>query len=214
VSSSASIDQEAHWDRVYREKRNTDLSWFQPHPALSLELITAAAPDRDARIIDVGGGDSLLVDHLLALGYGQLTVLDISRSAVERAQVRLGTNADKVRWIVGDVMTTDGLGLNDLWHDRALFHFLLEPAQRHQYLAAVTRSVAARGAVVIATFAPDGPAQCSGLDVCRYDAESLAVELGEGFQLVDARRQAHQTPWAAEQRFAYASLRRVVGQTA
>jgi ubiquinone/menaquinone biosynthesis C-methylase UbiE len=123
VSSSASIDQEAHWDRVYREKRNTDLGWFQPHPALSLELITAAAPNRDARIIDVGGGDSLLVDHLLALGYGQLTVLDISRSAVERAQVRLGTNADKVRWIVGDVMTTDGLGLNDLWHDRALFIF-------------------------------------------------------------------------------------------
>jgi SAM-dependent methyltransferase len=202
-------DRQPHWDGVYRATPSTNLSWFQEHPALSLELITAAVPDRDARIVDVGGGDSLLVDHLLALGYGRITVLDIARSAIDRAQARLGKDADRVRWIVGDVMTIDGLGPCDVWHDRALFHFLVEPVQRQQYVAAITSAVVGLGAVIISAFAPDGPERCSGLDVCRYDEHSLAAEMGESFVIDEARRQRHRTPWGVEQRFVYVSLRRV-----
>jgi SAM-dependent methyltransferase len=202
-------DRQAHWDGVYRATPSTNLSWFQEHPALSLELITAAAPDRDARIVDAGGGDSLLVDHLLERGYGRLTVLDISHSAIERAQARLGKDARRVRWIVGDVMTTDGIGPCDVWHDRALFHFLVEPMQRQRYMAAITSAVVAKGAVIISTFAPDGPERCSGLDVCCYNEHSLAAEMGDSFVIHEARRQRHRTPWGVEQRFVYVSLRRV-----
>jgi 2-polyprenyl-3-methyl-5-hydroxy-6-metoxy-1,4-benzoquinol methylase len=202
-------DREAHWDAVYREKGSDDLSWFQKDPALSLELITAAAPQRDARIVDVGGGDSLLVDHLLQHGYQQLTVLDISRSAIERAQSRLGNGADSVRWIVSDVLTMEARGMYDVWHDRALFHFFTAQRQRQQYLEAVTNTVVPQGAVIIATFAPDGPTSCSGLDVRHYDEGTLAAELGESFALYDARREVHHTPWDSEQRFTYAAFRRV-----
>jgi SAM-dependent methyltransferase len=207
VSPRIPSAQEAHWDGVYRERRSDSLSWFQKYPALSLELITAAAPNPDARIIDVGGGDSLLVDRLLEHGYRQLTVLDISRSAIERSQARLANRADTVRWMVGDVLNTETLGTFDVWHDRALFHFLLEPSQRERYVEAVKRAVMPRGAVVIATFAPDGPPRCSGLDVRRYDESSLAAELGEAFALVDTRRESHHTPSGGEQAFLYASFR-------
>ena len=189
-------DRQAHWEGVYRETLGTGLSWFQEHPRLSLELITAAAPDRHARIVDVGGGESLLVDHLVELGYHQLTVLDISGGAIETARSRLGKEADRVRWIVGDVLSTSGLGPYDVWHDRALFHFLLEPLQRQQYVAALSRALAPSGAVVIATFAPDGPDRCSGLDVHRYDEQSLATELGAPFRIEGVRREVHKTPWA------------------
>lgn len=209
MSPSGASDQGAYWDEVYGGKRSDGLSWFQKHPSVSLELITAAAPDPDARIIDVGGGDSLLVDHLLEQGYRELTVLDISGSAVERAQARLGSRADTVRWVIGDILTMEALGTFDVWHDRALFHFLIDPNQRQQYVAAATNTIVPQGAVIIATFAPDGPTTCSGLEVRRYDESSLAAELGESFLLVEAKREEHHTPWDAEQRFAYASFRRV-----
>ena len=145
VSPAIEIDQGARWDEMYREKPSDRLSWFQEHPSLSLHLITDAAPNRDARIIDVGGGDSLLVDHLLERGYRHITVLDISGSAIERTQSRLGSRADPVRWVVGDVLTTGEIGMYDVWHDRALFHFLIEPQQRQQYVEAVTRTVVPQG---------------------------------------------------------------------
>jgi ubiquinone/menaquinone biosynthesis C-methylase UbiE len=209
MSLSTPTDREAHWDAVYRDKQTTDLSWFQEHPAISLELIMAAAPDRDARIVDVGGGDSLLVDHLLQRGYGRVTVLDISHSAIERAQARLGDDAGRVRWIVRDVLAEEASGVYDVWHDRALFHFLLEPAHRQQYVAAVRRTVVAEGAVLVATFAPDGPGRCSGLEVLRYDEPQLAAELGEEFEIRETRREEHYTPQGVAQRFAYVSLRRI-----
>ena len=209
VSPAIEIDQGARWDEMYREKPSDRLSWFQEHPSLSLHLITDAAPNRDARIIDVGGGDSLLVDHLLERGYRHITVLDISGSAIERTQSRLGSRADPVRWVVGDVLTTGEIGMYDVWHDRALFHFLIEPQQRQQYVEAVTRTVVPQGTVIIATFAPDGPPRCSGLGVRRYDERSLAAELGESFALVKAVREAHLTPWDVEQQFAYASFRKL-----
>lgn len=209
VSPSGASDPETHWDAVYREKRSHSLSWFQKHPSLSVELITGAAPNRDARIIDVGGGDSLLVDHLLEKGYRQVTVLDISGTAIERAQSRLGSRARDVRWVIGDALTVEAIGTYDVWHDRALFHFLVESRQRQQYVGAVMSAVVPGGAVIIATFAPDGPQFCSGLEVRGYDEASLAAELGEPFALYEARREAHHTPWDAEQRFVYASFRRV-----
>ncbi len=209
MSPAVASDQGAHWDEVYRENGSEDLSWFQEHPALSLELISAAAPDLDARIIDVGGGDSLLVDHLLEQGYRELTVLDISPSAIERAQSRLGTRADPVRWIVGDVLAMGALGSFDVWHDRALFHFLIDRHRRQQYVAAATNAVVPQGAVIIATFARDGPTTCSSLAVRRYDESRLAAELGDPFLLVEAKREEHHTPWDAEQRFVYASFRRL-----
>jgi 2-polyprenyl-3-methyl-5-hydroxy-6-metoxy-1,4-benzoquinol methylase len=187
VSPSVASDQGAYWDEVYRGKRSDRLSWFQRHPSLSLELITAAAPDPDARIIDVGGGDSLLVDHLLEQGYREITVLDISSSAIERAQSRLGTTADTVRWVVGDVLTMGALGTFDVWHDRALFHFLIDRNQRQQYVAAATNTIVPQGAVIIATFAPDGPTTCSGLEVRRYDESSLAVEPANGYEVAAVR---------------------------
>lgn len=149
MSPSVASDQGAYWDEVYRGRRSGGLSWFQRHPSLSLELITAAAPDPDARIIDVGGGDSLVVDHLLDHGYRELTVLDVSSSAIERAQSRLGTRADTVRWVVRDVLTMGALGTFDVWHDRALFHFLIDRNQRRQYVAAATNTVVPQGAVII-----------------------------------------------------------------
>lgn len=209
MSAPAANDHDAQWEAVYREKRSDDLSWFQEHPALSLELIMGAAPARDARIIDVGGGNSRLVDHLLQHGYRHITVLDISSNAIERARSRLGRVADAVRWIVGDVLSMEAADRYDVWHDRALFHFLTEEEQRRQYIEAVTSAVLPQGAIVVATFAPDGPARCSGLEVRRYDEASLAVEFGASFALYDVRREAHRTPWGAEQRFVYAAFRRV-----
>lgn len=210
MSPSVASDQGGYWEDVYRGKRGDRLSWFQRHPSVSVELITAAAPNSGAKIIDVGGGDSLLVDHLLEQGYTELTVLDISVRAIERAQSRLGSRAGTVRWVVGDVLTMEALGTFDVWHDRALFHFLVDPNQRRQYVAAATNTIVPQGAVIIATFAPDGPTTCSGLEVRRYDESSLAAELGDSFALVEAKREEHHTPWDAEQRFVYASFRRVV----
>jgi SAM-dependent methyltransferase len=209
MSSEVVRDRHAHWEGVYRARPSNDLSWFQQNPALSVEIITALAPNRDARIIDVGGGDSLLVDHLLDLGYRRLTVLDISVSAIERARTRLGSLGEIVRWIATDVLAVEPLGTYDVWHDRALFHFLLEPKERQQYVAAVTTAVVSEGVAVIATFAPDGPQRCSGLDVCRYDEQTLAAEFADSFVLSDARREEHRTPWGSEQRFVYAVFRRV-----
>lgn len=209
MTSSTASDQKAHWDEVYRGTSSDRLSWFQSHPSLSLELITAAAPSRDARIIDVGGGDSLLVDHLLEHGYKEVTVLDISGSAIERARSRLGDKADAIHWIVADVLAAESLGTYDIWHDRALFHFLTEPEQRQRYIEAVGSTVVPQGAVVIAAFAPDGPPTCSGLEVRRYDEQTLAAELGDSFTLIGSRREPHHAPWDAEQRFTYASFRKL-----
>jgi len=206
--SPAALDLAAHWEGVYRAKRSEEMSWYQEHAELSLEMIMAAAPGRDARIVDVGGGDSRLVDALLQHGYQSLTVLDISRSAIERARARLGDAATRVQWIACDVLDAATIGVHGVWHDRALFHFFTTTEQRRLYINTLSRSVASDGAVIIATFAPDGPEMCSGLDVCRYDERTLAAELGDTFTVHDTRRATHRTPWGTEQRFLHASLRR------
>ena len=198
------MSTEAHWDRVYRTKRPSDVSWFRPHLEISLELIRRAAGDLSAPIIDVGGGASTLIDDLLDAGYRDLTMLDVSAAALESARTRLGDRASRVKWIVGDVTRIDlPRGHFGVWHDRAVFHFLTEPDDRRRYVETVLHSVAPKGHVIVATFGPQGPQRCSGLPTARYDAASLHAEFGAPFELVDRREELHLTPGGAHQQFIY-----------
>jgi SAM-dependent methyltransferase len=204
------MDRKAHWEGVYATKRGRQLSWFQEEPALSLELIRAVSPAR-GRVIDVGGGASVLVDRLLESGFDDVAVLDISRSALDQARARLGKRAEAVRWIEADATKPTDLGKFDVWHDRAVFHFLTNPDDRKRYVALASRSIAPSGHLIMATFAREGPLKCSGLDVCRYDARSLAAELGDSFALVREAAETHVTPWGSAQAFFYGVFRRQPG---
>jgi ubiquinone/menaquinone biosynthesis C-methylase UbiE len=201
-------DQKAHWETVYRTKRADELSWFQREPAISLALIRRAAPETSARIIDVGGGASRLVDELFRAGYSDVTVLDLSSTALSQARARLGGAAARVHWLEADVLNArlPEAGF-DLWHDRAVFHFLTSPSDRDAYLAQVRRAVRSGGHVLVATFAEDGPTKCSGLPVARYSADALRDELGRAFQLVESTREQHVTPSGTRQSFVYCLCR-------
>jgi SAM-dependent methyltransferase len=196
-----------HWERVYREKRENEVSWFQDKPLLSLELIQANVP-KAAHIIDIGGGASNLVDALLAEGYQHLTVLDLAAAALMKAKSRLGADAGRVRWIEADVTRWLPDEVYDLWHDRAVFHFLVDAVDRSAYRRALMAGVKPGGMVIIATFAPDGPVKCSGLPVVRYSPQMLAAELGDQFKLVESRVQDHPTPAGAVQKFQFSRFRR------
>ncbi len=196
-------EQRAHWERIYKTKASTELSWFEPHPETSLRLIGNAALDRAARIIDVGGGESLLVDRLLDLSFRNLSVLDVSAQALTRAQARLGQRRDMVRWIDCDVTEFRTKARFDLWHDRAAFHFLTEPEDRGRYVDAMKRSLTHDGHLIMATFSLRGPPKCSGLDVVCYSPQSLAQEIGSVFQLAESIDQEHVTPGGTKQAFAF-----------
>ena len=198
----------SHWDSVYATKPETAVSWFQRHSIRSLELIDAASPDRKASVIDVGGGASTLVDDLLARGFGDVTVLDIAESALERAKARLGSAGDRVGWIVADITQWRPARTWDIWHDRAVFHFLVERHQQDAYIVALTAGTKPGATIIMATFALDGPEKCSGLPVQRYSPETLASRLGRAFALTDHENETHMTPSGTEQRFSYAVLRR------
>jgi hypothetical protein len=197
-----------HWERIYSTKGETGVSWYQPEPRLSLELITSVAPARGGRIIDVGGGASVLVDRLLDLPFGGIAVLDLSVTALGMAKARLGPRAERVRWVVADVTEAPDLGTFDVWHDRAVFHFLTEAEDRRKYVELARRTIPEAGHLIIASFADDGPKWCSDLDVCGYNAASMAAELGEGFSLVKEARETHTTPWGSPQAFFYGVFRR------
>jgi SAM-dependent methyltransferase len=195
-----------HWENVYTSKSDEELSWMQAEPATSLALI-AEACSADS-VIDVGGGTSLLAERLLDEGYA-VTVLDISQAAIDRARQRLGARASEVGWIVADVTASPDLGTFDVWHDRAVFHFLTATADRAAYAELLARTVPVGGHAVIATFALDGPEKCSGLEVRRYDGNSLAAELGPRFRLMKSVPELHRTPWNAPQSFQYSLFKRV-----
>ena len=201
-------DRKAHWEAVYEQKAETEVSWFQEHPALSLDLIAAYAPDPASSIIDVGGGASRLVDELVLRGYGDLTVLDLSQAALKASQARLGAHAGKVTWICADATQWRPLRQYDLWHDRAAFHFLTSPEDRTRYVERLVQALRPGGHAIIATFAFDGPQTCSGLPILRYDAAGLGKALGDAFSLVETRAQAHVTPWGAVQEFQVSIFRR------
>jgi SAM-dependent methyltransferase len=195
-----------HWESVYASRTDVELSWTQSDPSLSLSLIGEVCPT--GRIIDVGGGTSPLADRLLALGYS-VTVLDISESAITRGRHRLEARAAQIKWIVADVTTNPALNSFDLWHDRAVFHFLTNPADRAAYLALLNRAIAVGRHAVIATFALDGPEKCSGLDVRRYSGPTLSAELGRSFELLKSVPETHVTPWGRPQSFQYSVFERV-----
>lgn len=202
------MDRKAHWESVYARKGDASVSWYQREPGLSLELIRSVAPEGQGHVIDVGGGASVLVDHLLELSFKSLAVLDISETALGLARSRLGERADRVDWIVADVATAHAIGSFDLWHDRAVFHFLTDPAERRNYVNLARQTVPEGGHLIIATFADDGPKRCSDLDVCRYNAKTLGAELGEAFLFVNEARETHTTPWGATQSFFYGVFKR------
>lgn len=201
-------DRTAHWQNVYATKGETEVSWFQDRPAISLEMIRAANPDRAAAIIDIGGGASRLVDALLHDGYRNLAVLDLSANALDVAKKRIGATASTVDWIVADATTWRPAKTWDVWHDRAAFHFLTDPHDRAAYVERLRSAVAPGGHVIIATFAPDGPEKCSGLPVQRHDCASLSAELEPEFELVETRSETHHTPWHSTQAFQFSRFRR------
>jgi SAM-dependent methyltransferase len=195
--------RQAHWEGVYTQKGENEVSWFQENPAPSLELIEQVGATAASAIIDIGGGASRLVDNLIDRGFEDVTVLDLSDAALQAAATRLGGRASQVHWIVADATVWEPLKAYDVWHDRAAFHFLTEDRDRGAYVVRLERALKVGGHAIIATFALDGPERCSGLPVVRYDPASLGQTLGRAFQLVDTRRHAHATPWGSDQSFQF-----------
>lgn len=197
-----------HWESVYATKPSDRVSWYRPHLDRSLAFIDAAHLPKDAPIIDIGGGASTLVDDLLARGFTNLTVLDLSQKALDVARARLGPRAPTVQWLCGDILTTPlPARTYAFWHDRAVFHFLTSPESRARYVDIVKRSVAPNGHVVIATFGPQGPEKCSGLEVARFTPEGIHDEFGVEFKKVGEDREIHATPWGSDQEFVYCYCR-------
>jgi SAM-dependent methyltransferase len=192
-----------YWENIHRTRAPEETSWYQPRPELSLELIAAAGTDKHDAILDVGGGASRLVDCLLEAGYTRPAVLDISPAALTQARQRQGVRAREVEWFETDVTGFAPPHRFQLWHDRALFHFLIGAVERQRYVAALKRTLAPGGRVILATFAATGPEQCSGLPVARYDAAALIAALGGGWRLLEQRDQLHTTPRGVAQRFSY-----------
>jgi 2-polyprenyl-3-methyl-5-hydroxy-6-metoxy-1,4-benzoquinol methylase len=203
------MSAKSHWEQVYTTKTPTQVSWYQVHAQTSLELIQRTGISRTSSIIDVGGGTSTLVDDLIDSGFQAITVLDISRSALQFAQQRLGVRGTRVTWIEADITQVDlPPEAYEVWHDRAVFHFLTQPDDRQRYINAVRHSVRPGGHVIVATFALEGPKQCSGLDVMRYSSDGLHGEFGEDFELLTSVPETHHTPFGTEQAFIYCYCRR------
>jgi 2-polyprenyl-3-methyl-5-hydroxy-6-metoxy-1,4-benzoquinol methylase len=202
------MNSKAHWESVYRTKAPDSVSWYRPHLEQSLSLIKRTAVEVSSAIIDVGGGESTLVDDLLSRGNQNISVLDISETAIDVCKKRIGEASGQIHWLVADVTLVE-LKENayDVWHGRAVFHFLTGAEQREAYVRNVRRSVKRGGHVIVSTFGPVGPTKCSGLDVMRYDAESLHGEFGARFRLVDSSKELHRTPFGTTQQFLYCYCR-------
>lgn len=201
--------RQAHWETVYTSKSENEVSWFQESPALSLALIPEVGATSSSAIIDIGGGASRLVDHLIEDGFQDVTVLDLSAAALDAAKARLGERAARAHWLVADATAWEPSRMYDVWHDRAAFHFLTEARDREAYIARLRQALTIGGHAIIATFALDGPEKCSGLPVARYDAASLGQTLGSGFALLQSQRSEHATPWGSQQRFQFSVFQRL-----
>ena len=203
------MESQTYWNAVYSAKSAESVSWYAPHLTRSLQYVGRAAPDKGAAIIDVGGGESTLVDDLLAGGYCNLTVLDISATALEVARQRVGVHGSSVTWRAADVLDADWPAHSfDVWHDRAVFHFLTTNDQRERYVARVVQALKPDGFAIVATFGPHGPTQCSGLAVSRYTAGELHARFGAQFALLESTQEVHTTPWGTPQQFVYCFCRR------
>jgi 2-polyprenyl-3-methyl-5-hydroxy-6-metoxy-1,4-benzoquinol methylase len=198
------MHKKAHWETVYSTKSSDSVSWFQEHAETSLNFIKSLHLEKSAAIIDVGGGASTLVDDLLVDGYLCLSVLDLSKAALETAKKRIGPNSENVQWLEADVTEAQfSKHQFEVWHDRAVFHFLTKPEEREAYIKNVLHSVRPNGHIIISTFAEDGPTQCSGLPVMRYSADALQSEFGENFLLKEQLKESHNTPFGTTQKFVF-----------
>jgi len=204
------MNRKKHWEKVYQEREPDAVSWYQLQPEPSLSLIQNSGGGRDASVIDVGGGASNLIDHLLAAGYADLTVLDLSESALQHARRRLDKRAQQVEWIVTDITQFSPSRPYALWHDRAVLHFLTAPEDQSLYLAALNQATRKGAHLVIGTFDLEGPQKCSGLEVVRYSPGSLSRLLGDKYRLLAHQSCSHQTPWEDEQRFLFCHFLREV----
>jgi SAM-dependent methyltransferase len=203
------MDAQTHWEQVYGTKTPSEVSWFRPHLEMSLAMIGRLAPDHSTAILEVGGGASTLIDDLLSLGYRNLAVLDISSTALKITKERLGPTASAVNWLVADITQTAlQPDFCDLWHDRAVFHFLTNASHRINYVKNATSAIKPGGHLLLSTFGPDGPSRCSGLDVVRYDAETLQREFAPAFHLVENHTEWHMTPSGVRQQFTCCALQK------
>ena len=207
-STSMAFDRRAHWQGIYREKSPQDVSWYQQQPKVSMELIQRCGVNKDDAVIDVGGGASVLVDHLCKEGYTNLTVLDISSTALESARNRMGQIAEEIEWLESDITEFSPPRQYSLWHDRAVFHFLTEKDDRRRYVDSLNQALKPGGHLIIAAFAIGGPDKCSGLDIVQYDAPKLMAELGNEFELLETVDELHKTPANKEQHFGYFLLQK------
>jgi ubiquinone/menaquinone biosynthesis C-methylase UbiE len=204
------VHSKDHWEKVYTTKAAEGVSWYQPHAEQSMALIRATGANKQAAIMDVGGGASTLVDDLLVEGCTQLTVLDLSDEALAVSQRRLGAPARSVQWLVADITQAEFAPHSiDVWHDRAVFHFLTSPQDREAYVRQVVHAVKPGGHVIVATFGTNGPLQCSGLPVMRYAPDALHAEFGSAFALLSHQEQLHHTPFGTDQQFVYCMCRKV-----
>lgn len=200
------FDRKNHWEKIYQTKELSTVSWYQPIPQTSLDLISEANLPKDARIIDIGGGDSFLVDHLLKLGFTEVTVLDISEKAIEKAKIRLGQNASKVKWIVADAASFASTEKYDFWHDRAAFHFLTNKKEVESYVKNASQLMTKNGKLTIGTFSENGPLKCSGIEIQQYSEESLSSVFSHYFEKQKCFTVNHQTPSGSLQNFVFCSF--------
>ena len=203
------IDKKHHWENIYQTKELNEVSWFQPKPETSLNFFEEFAISSTAKIIDIGGGDSFLIDHLLLLGYIDITVLDISNSAIERAKKRLGSNAEKVKWIVSDIVDFEPTESYDVWHDRAAFHFLTNKEDREKYVSIADKGLTNDGLLIVGTFSETGPLKCSGVEIQQYSEISLIEQMKSKFQKINCFTIDHTTPFNTIQNFLFCSFKKV-----
>lgn len=201
--AEAKFDRKSHWETIYQTKKLSEVSWYQPKPQTSLDFIQESNLDLDAKIIDVGGGDSFLVDHLLDLGYTDISVLDISKNAINRAKERLGSRADQVKWIVSDISEFQPEESYDLWHDRAVFHFLTDQEEIAKYVQTLQQHLHPNGTFILGTFATDGPLKCSGIEITQYSPESMEALFSSSFKKIKCLKTQHPTPSNATQNFTF-----------
>ena len=202
------FDRKAHWEKIYTTKELNEVSWYQPKPLTSLNYIESLNLKKDANIIDVGGGDSFLVDELLNLGYNNLTVLDISSAAIERAKKRVGENSNQVKWIVADVSNFNATEKYDCWHDRAAFHFLTSTPDINNYINTVSSAIKANGYLVVGTFSEEGPTKCSGIEIKQYSSENLTKTFSKSFKKISCESVNHNTPFNTVQSFCFCKFQK------
>lgn len=202
-------ERKQHWEKIYRTKSINEVSWYQPVPETSLHLFEKYQVAKNAKIIDVGGGDSFLVDNLLGHGYTDITVLDISEAAIEKAKTRLGSEAEKVKWIVSDITNFEPSEIYDLWHDRATFHFLTEDQEVTNYVKTVQQFINTKGILIIGTFSEQGPKKCSGIEIRQYSEISMNALFRNDFKILDSFTTNHNTPFGTIQNFIFCCFERI-----